>query len=89
MQRVIVEALGSVAGALTTLSFLPQVFKVLRERRADGISRGMYAVFMLGVFLWVLYGMFIGSGPIIAANFITFLLAGIVLVMKLRIDGLR
>lgn len=78
------EWAGYLAGLLTTLSFLPQVLKTLRERRADGISLAMYAMFCAGVALWILYGVLMWSPPMIIANTITLLLAGAVLVMKLR-----
>ena len=78
------ETIGVIAGACTTLSFLPQVYKVLRERQTAGISRGMYAVFVLGVFLWSVYGWRIGSVSIVVANLITFVLAGTVLIVKVR-----
>jgi MtN3 and saliva related transmembrane protein len=71
-----------VAGFLTTVSFLPQVLKVLRDRQTAGISLGMYSLFTLGVFLWFLYGLAIGSVSIIVANVVTFLLAGTVLLVK-------
>jgi MtN3 and saliva related transmembrane protein len=80
----ITETIGAAAGALTTLSFLPQVAKVLRERQTAGISRGMYGAFVLGVFLWFVYGMMIGSASIVVANLVTFVLAGTVLIVKLR-----
>ena len=44
----------------------------------------MYAIFTSGVALWAVYGMMIASWPIIIANCITLLLAGAVLVMKIR-----
>jgi len=44
----------------------------------------MYAIFTTGVALWLAYGLLLQSWPIIIANSITFLLAGAVLLMKLR-----
>lgn len=76
--------IGSVAAALTTLSFLPQVIQVWRTRCAKDISLGMYAIFTAGVALWTVYGFLIGSLPIIIANTVTCGLAGTVLLMKLR-----
>ena len=76
--------LGSAAATLTTTSFIPQVWKVWRSRHTADISLGMYALFTLGVALWLGYGILIESWPVIAANSITLLLAGAVLVMKLK-----
>lgn len=78
------EWLGYLAGALTTFSFLPQVWKTLRERHTEDISLAMYALFCAGVALWTLYGLLMQSPPMVIANAITLLLAGAVLVMKIR-----
>lgn len=82
-----IETLGFVAGACTTAAFLPQVFQVWRTRSAADISLWMYCVFVFGVFLWLAYGFFVAAMPLIVTNGITLLLAGSVLVMKLRFDG--
>jgi MtN3 and saliva related transmembrane protein len=76
--------IGTIAATLTTSSFIPQVWKVWHTRHTADISLGMYALFTLGVALWLAYGFLLASWPIIIANSITLLLAGAVLVMKLR-----
>jgi MtN3 and saliva related transmembrane protein len=76
--------LGGAAAAFTTSSFIPQVWKVLRSRHTTDISLGMYALFTLGVALWLGYGILMESWPIIVANSVTLLLAGAVLTMKLK-----
>jgi MtN3 and saliva related transmembrane protein len=75
---------GFVAGILTTVAFVPQILRVWRTRSAEDISLGMYTLFTLGVVLWLIYGILIYSWPIIFANCITLLLAGAVLIMKLK-----
>lgn len=76
--------IGSIAATLTTTAFIPQAWQVWRTRHTKDISLGMYAIFTSGVALWAIYGMMIGSWPVIIANCITLLLAGAVLVMKIR-----
>lgn len=80
----ITDLIGSAAATLTTISFIPQAWKVWRSRHTADISLGMYSLFTLGVALWLWYGLLMESWPIIAANSITLLLAGAVLVMKLK-----
>ena len=75
---------GFAAGILTTIAFLPQVVLTWRTRRAAGVSLGMYAVFTAGTALWLVYGIGIGSVPVIAANGITLVLALCILAMKIR-----
>ncbi len=84
MNVTLIDAVGSFAATLTTVSFLPQVWQVWRTKHTADISLGMYTLFTLGVSLWLAYGLLLFSWPIIIANAITVLLAGAVLVMKLR-----
>lgn len=76
--------IGAAAATLTTTAFIPQALQVLRTRHTKDISLGMYVIFTSGVALWAIYGWMIGSWPVIGANVLTLLLAGSVLVMKLR-----
>lgn len=78
------QIVGYVAAALTTISFVPQVLQVWRSKHTKDISLGMYAIFTIGVTFWLIYGILLGSWPIIIANSITILLAGFVLGMKLK-----
>jgi len=82
-----VNALGLVAGSLTTLAFVPQVVKTLRTRSAEDISTFMFLLFSAGVFLWLLYGIALGALPVILANGITLALALVVLLLKFRFRG--
>lgn len=80
----VVELVGFGAAALTTVAFVPQAVLTWKQRRAEGVSLGMYVVFVLGVACWLAYGILIGSAPIIVANVVTLVLSGFILVMKLR-----
>ncbi|MCR9268985.1 MAG: SemiSWEET transporter [Hyphomonadaceae bacterium] len=78
------DLIGLVAAMLTTISFLPQTLLVLRTGRTDGISLCMYALFTTGVAGWLLYGVLVGSLPIILANAVTLALAATILGLKIR-----
>ena len=78
------ELLGLVAGTLTTISFVPQVLKVWRSRSAADISLAMFLLFTVGVLLWGVYGVLIGSLAVIVANAVTFVLTVGIIAMKLR-----
>jgi MtN3 and saliva related transmembrane protein len=77
------ELIGLAAGALTTVSFVPQVLKTWKSRSAKDISLGMFLMFSLGVALWLIYGVGIASTPVILANAITLVLALSILLMKI------
>ena len=82
-----VAALGLLAGVLTTLAFLPQVIKTWRERSARGVSTWMFLLLCVGVSLWVVYGLLIGSAPVVVANASVLALAVTNLALKLRYPG--
>ena len=77
-------AIGFVAAMLTTVAFLPQVVKVWKTQSAKDVSLGMYFILTIGVALWLVYGIFIVSWPMIISNAITLVLASAVLGMKLK-----
>ena len=79
-----VEALGLMAGTLTTASFAPQVVKAWRSRQTRDISLIMYVALTVGVASWLVYGLFIDSTPIVAANAVTLVLVLAVVILKLR-----
>ncbi|MCX7183342.1 MAG: SemiSWEET transporter [Nitrosospira sp.] len=73
---------GYVAAILTTVAFIPQAFKSWQTRDLSGVSLPMYSFFTVGVVMWLIYGVMLDSWPIIIANAITIVLAGVVLVLK-------
>ena len=62
---------------------MPQALHSWRTRDLSGVSLAMYGLFTLGVALWLIYGLLLGSWPIIAANAVTLALAATVLALKL------
>jgi MtN3 and saliva related transmembrane protein len=79
-----IQLLGLAAGGLTTAAFLPQVIKTWKSRSAKDLSLGMFSLFCLGVFLWLVYGIVVKDIPVIAANLLTLVLASTLLFFKLR-----
>lgn len=82
--QINVEVVGYVAATLTTVSFVPQALQTIRSRDTRAISLAMYLTFTLGVLLWFLFGVLLGSWPIMLANGFTFALAVTILALKLR-----
>ena len=74
---------GYPAAFLTTIAFVPQALHSWRTRDLSGISLPMYALFTLGVAMWLGYGLVTSSLPIIVANGLTLLLASVVLWLKI------
>ncbi|TCK93476.1 MtN3 and saliva related transmembrane protein [Natranaerovirga hydrolytica] len=78
------EIFGTIAATLTTVSFLPQTLKTIKDKDTSGISLGMYSIFTTGVFCWTVYGFIISDMPILIANIVTFILAFTILMLKLK-----
>ncbi|MBD2625340.1 MULTISPECIES: SemiSWEET transporter [Nostocaceae] len=79
-----ITLLGFAAGLLTTIAFLPQMFKTWKTKSAKDVSFVMLITFMSGLFLWLIYGIILGALPIILANGITLFLNFIILWLKLK-----
>jgi MtN3 and saliva related transmembrane protein len=79
-----VTFIGLLAGTLTTIAFIPQLQQTWRTRSANDVSLGMLLTFIIGVFLWLIYGLMLGALPIILANLITLVLTLAILILKVR-----
>ena len=75
--------IGLLAGALTTISFMPQLARIWRRKSAADISYAALLAFIAGISLWLWYGIAISSLPLIAANAITLALNVGILALKL------
>jgi len=60
--------IGIAAGILTSISMLPQLIKVIKEKDVQTLSPVMIVVLLAGVSLWVVYGLMKTEWPIILSN---------------------
>ena len=75
--RMLVQATGFAAAALTAVAFLPQVLKTWRTRSTADLSTAMLSAQSTGVALWLVYGIAISSPPVILVTLtLTLLLFG-------------
>lgn len=79
-----IETIGFAAALLTSLAFAPQVVKTWRTKRAGDLSRVTLIAQSTGVALWIVYGVSIGSAPVIASNAVTLALMLVLVWFKLR-----
>lgn len=82
--RAYLSLIGFAAGALTTLSFVPQLLKTLRTRQTRDVSGWWLACFIGGLLLWLSYGLLLASPPIVVANLATLLLTLPILAVKIH-----
>jgi MtN3 and saliva related transmembrane protein len=79
-----VDLVGAAGAMLTTVCWLPQALKVIREKETRALSLPTTGAFTLGVMLWLVYGLAIDDWPLIGSNAVTLTLMAPILVMKLR-----
>ncbi len=79
-----IAIVGFLAAFCTTISFLPQVIKIIKIKETKDISFLMYAILIAGIFLWIIYGILKQDMPVIVANVIAFVLAVTVLTLKIK-----
>jgi MtN3 and saliva related transmembrane protein len=84
--RALIDSIGYAAATMTTVSFLPQLIRVVKLRSAREISLGMFLIFSAGTFAWLVYGILSHSTPVWMANAVTFVLSMSILILKLRFD---
>ena len=77
------EMIGYIAATLTTASFIPQAILTIKTKDTESLSLSMYSLFTLGVFFWLIYGVYISDEAIIVANAITLVLAASILTFKI------
>jgi MtN3 and saliva related transmembrane protein len=76
--------MGGVAAARTTLCWLTQGVKIIREERIEGISLLTQSVFALGIALWSAYRFLLNNGSLIYANVVALAFPLAILILKLR-----
>ncbi|HCW32193.1 MAG: hypothetical protein UT55_C0060G0004 [Candidatus Peregrinibacteria bacterium GW2011_GWE2_39_6] len=76
--------IGSLAAIITTSSLFPQVVKTIKTKNTKSISLLMYSFFLIGVILWLIYGLLLHNWPIILANSVTVCTSLIILTLKIK-----
>jgi MtN3 and saliva related transmembrane protein len=87
MPHTTIDIIGYLAATMTTVSFLPQLIRVVKLRSARDISLGMFLIFTLGTIFWLIYGLLSHSLPVAIANGVTLILSASILSLKLRFDA--
>jgi MtN3 and saliva related transmembrane protein len=81
-----VTHLGLLAGTLTSIAVLPQVFRTWRTRHARDLSIWQMILVLVGMALWLAYGFCLGDLPLIAANIFSLFWYTVLIVMKIVFD---
>ena len=79
-----IDLFGFLAALLTTIAFLPQLYKTWKTKSADDVSLFMLILFITGLICWIIYGLKINSIPILVANIITLIFNFSILILKIN-----
>jgi MtN3 and saliva related transmembrane protein len=87
MPATLIDWVGTAAALFSMGSFVPQLVKIARERRTEGVSLRTYLVTVTGFALWIAYGVMLGSWPVAVSNTVCLLLSGAILALKWRFEA--
>ena len=78
------EYFGYFGSFLTSITFIPQVYKAWQSKSVGDLSTWMMLIVVLSTLVWLAYGFGINSGPVIVANTIVLILSLILIYLKYR-----
>lgn len=78
------EIIGLVAATLTTAAYVPQAYKAYKTKSAGNVSFTMYIIMLVGILLWLVYGIHLNSLAMILANSISAILTFLILYLKVK-----
>ncbi|MBS1653417.1 MAG: SemiSWEET transporter [Bacteroidetes bacterium] len=81
------DILGYSAGAITSLTFLPQVIKTWKEKSAKDVSLNMFLIAAINEVMWIVYGVLLNNWVIILTNSIVLSMSLIMIFLKLKYSG--
>ena len=82
-----VELIGLLAGFIGILAWIPQIYKIWIQKRADGISIVTFSIITTALLLWLLYGAMINSLSLIISNVFTLVMILLVLIGAWKIQS--
>ena len=78
----IIEIIGLIAGIITSLGFLPQLFRGFKTKKLNDVSYFMPAILSFGMSMWFIYGYIINSIAIMIANAFGVFCCIVLIIMK-------
>ncbi len=83
----ILEILGLSAGTITSITFLPQVIRIWKTKSAKDLSLSMLGLLILGVTMWLVYGIMARDIAIIYTNSMVLLMSLVMVFFKFRFNN--
>jgi len=79
----LINNIGYLGSFLSCITFIPQVYQSWKSKSVGDLSFLMILIVISSTLVWLVYGYFVNSGPVLVANTIVFLLSVILLYFKL------
>lgn len=79
-----IQILGLAAGTITSITFLPQVIHIWKTKSAKDLSLMMLLLLILGVLMWLTYGLLVMDAAIIYTNSMVLVMSLTLLIFKLK-----
>lgn len=84
MDYTFIEIFGLAAGAITSISFIPQLFRGYKTKKLEDVSYYMFGILALGMSMWFIYGVLRNALAVMIANAFGIICSVAVIVMKKR-----
>ena len=85
----LISVIGILASIFTGISLLPQLIKLVKEKKPENISLGMLAALLLGVGFWIYYGFLKDDWIIIISNSFSWLVNVIIIILTMKYKNKR
>ncbi|MGK4568809.1 SemiSWEET family sugar transporter [Flavobacterium sp. 3HN19-14] len=81
-----IKIIGLAAAVFTTIANVPQTYKIIKDKTTKGVSPTTYFILLIGLGLWIAYGIIREDFPVILANGISALIAITILILYYNSD---
>ncbi|MEO5599687.1 MAG: SemiSWEET transporter [Cyclobacteriaceae bacterium] len=78
------EIVGLAAGICTSISLLPQLVKLVKQKKAEDISIFYLIILFVGLALWMWYGFLRQDTPILVTNGFSLVINGVVIFLGIK-----
>jgi MtN3 and saliva related transmembrane protein len=84
MKPELIQWIGILAGVFTAVSLIPQIVKIIKEKKSDDISYLYLSILLAGLVLWIVYGILRKDVPVIATNVVSVIINLVTVVVGLK-----
>ncbi len=78
------EIIGWAGSIVNAVVLFPQAYDAIKTKKLHDVSLTTSFLNFINSILWLAYGYFLQSWPLIVTNFIQLILSGIILFLKIR-----